>query len=413
MTGDQEKGAFVPPIEELSPRTDEDVARALNCAACRSQSLAVAGLEQLATGNDVRIAVAAARALGLVRDVTAADALARVRGSAQDRSVRKEAGRSLHRLGSAGIEPATRPLGADTWQTPRLAGSMERAVASWYDPSGDRLMMTAVRTPGGRLLSFAWVLDESAGIDRLRAVPTSRREFTWRVERLRAKEELVDIDAEHARFLIKEAADITHEVGGSIPDDYAVYRDAIKGMGAPPEHPIIYEKMNPDEIARDREALAASGLIPHLPECQWGLDEDKMAPYRERARAAVNGVIVTSEAVRVERVERIIRDIIAQEISRETLERYRRRLEETAYILLLKGRDEQARAAFAAALAIAAGRPAREVPFVRELAARSAGLVDERLPEGRELARLEAERDRDRLVRPPFEIDPRHPGRMG
>lgn len=403
MTDEQTNEAGIPGIQELSTRADEEIDRILNDAARDVQSLAIPELERLAAGEELRVARAAARALGLVRDVAAADALVRIRASSEDRDVRKEAGRSLHKLRSVGVQP-TAKAAADEERFVALkpAKRIERALATRYDARGSRFLATAVRPPGGRLFSLAWMLDENVGIKEVNAAPMSKREFGEWVELVREHDEVLDVDTEHARFLVNEAVQTTRKAGGGLPDDYLIYRDAVRGMPEAPRRPIIYEKMSPDEIVQDADALSTSGRLLDLRECRWRLEPERMIPYHERVLAALDSVIVTSEIVREERLAKVVDEVIAAEFTPEVAEKYRRRLEETAYLLLLKGQEKQARSAFAAALALAARKAPRAIPFVVELVERSLGLVAEGTPEARELARREAERERTSLVKPVF-----------
>lgn len=403
MTDEQTNGAGIAAIQELPTRSEEEIDRILNDAAHGMRSAAVPELERLAAGDEVRVARAAARALGLVRDVSAADALVRIQASSQDKGVRKEAGRSLHKLRSVGVQPTVRvAAGEERLVAPTPVERIERALVTRYDAWGQRFLATAVRPPGWHRFNLGWMLSESVGVKDVSATPMSKREFTGWVKFVRERDEVLDIETEHARFLINEAVEATHKAGGSLPDYYLVYQDAVTGMPEAPERPIIYEKLNPDEIAQDTKALSASGHLLDLRECRWRLTPETMTPYHERVLTAVESVIVTSEIVREERLAKVINEVIATEFTPEVAERYRRRLEETAYLLLLKGQEEQARSAFATALALAAGKSPQAIPFVVELVERSLGLVPPGTPEAQELARRKAERERASLVKPIF-----------
>ncbi len=384
----------VPGAEELSMRPDDEISTLLESAARDRGAVAVPALERLAMGSEPRVARVAARVLGLVRDPGAADALARVREDARDREVRKEAGRSLHRLRSAGVQPAARPeKRAAPPGAARLAGSIERALVTWYGHAGERVLTMLARAPAGRLLYMGWLVDEAKGIVDATVRPMSRHEFGEWEEAFRRGEhgdELVSIEPAHARFLLAEAAEVTHRAGRKLPDEYAAYRDVVEALGQPPDRPIIYERMDAAEVEKDASALAESHLLHDLRWCRWTMEPEKMKAFREKAEAVLKSVIVTSGFVRQERLDAIIDEAIAAGFTLEVARMYQRRLEETAYLLLLTGQERQARAAFAAALAIARGKPPRAIPFVVELAARSVGLFPEDSSQAREAARIDA-----------------------
>jgi len=395
----------IPAPEELEARSDEEIDSILGNAARSMQAAAVAGLERLATGDNPRVARAAARALSEVRDESAADALVRIQDLADSKAVRKEAGRSLHRLRSAGVHPAAGPEPA-TKRVPVIpvpAGKVERAFAGYYDWVGTRVLATHVWAPARGRAFIVWVLGEDFGIDDCRVFHGSKRELEEFMRDAVEEMRLVEIDTEHARFLLKEAAEARRAAAGEMPREYLLYSEAVKRMPPAPTRPIIYEKMDADEIRGDATALRdSSRLLSLLFACPWGLDDEETKPYREKAIAVAKSVIYTSKTVRNERLRAIVDEAIAALFTQEVAQKYRRRLEETAYLLLLDGREKPARSAFAAALAIADGKPLREIPFVEVLVERSIGVVREGTPEARRLRRLRAEIERHRMVRPLF-----------
>lgn len=396
----------IPAPEELAARSDEDMESILAKAARDMQAAAVPCLERLAAGGDHRIALAAARALGEVRDGAAAEALVRIRDVADSKGVRKEAGRSLQRLKSAGVHPAFGP-GAAARHAPLVsvpAGKVEGAFAGYYDRMGTRLLATQVWAPARGRAFIMWILSENVGIDDCRVYQGSKRALReWTLNSMNELR-LVEIDAEHARFLLKEAADARREAGKEMPQGYAVYGEAVKNMPPAPTRPIIYEKLNADEIRSDASALRDSRRLLSLQfACPWDLGEEAIKPFREKVLTAATSVIYTSSAVRSERVRGIVEEAMTAVFTPEVAERYRRRLEETAYLLLLGSRDKPARSALAAALAIADGKPLRDIPFVQALVEKSIGVARRGSREAERLRRLKAERERLRLVRPLFE----------
>ncbi len=395
----------IPAPEELEARSDEEIESILGNAARSMRAAAVPGLERLATGENPRIARAAARALSEVRDESAADALVRIQDLASSKAVRKEAGRSLHRLRSAGVHPAAGPEPAPERVPviPVPAGRIESAFAGYYDWMGTRVLVTHVWAPARGRAFIVWILGEDIGIDECHVFHGGKRELEELMRDAVKEMRLVEIDTEHARFLLKEAAEARREAGKEMPQGYFLYSEAVKRMPPAPTRPIIYEKMDADEIRGDASALRdSSRLLSLLFACPWGLDEEETKPYREKVLAAAKSVIYTSKTVRSERLRAIVEEAIAALFTPEVAEKYRRRLEETAYLLLLEGREKPARSALAAALAIADGKPPREIPFVEALVEGSVGVVREGTPEARRLRRLRAEIERRRMVRPLF-----------
>lgn len=392
------KELAIPALNELAGYSAEEVGLILVKAARSAQAAAVPGLEQLATGDDLRLARAAVQALGEVRDESAVRVLTEIRESAQDKAVRKEAGRSLHRLRSAGVYVAEE-LTPVRERVPAIAappGRVEGAFAGYYDWTGTRLLATHVWAPGEGRAFIAWLLKEDEGIDDCRVFRGSKRKLHEVASDLVGETKLTEIDTEHARFLMKEAGEIGRRVGREMPHGYSLYSAAVKNLPPPPARPIIYEKMDADDVRRDVAALRDSGRLLSLRSaCSWAFAEEKAKPYWARALAIADSVIYTSEAVQSERLRAVVEDAMQALFTPDVAQKYQRRLEETAYLLLLKGREKPARSAFAAAIAIADGKPPRDIPFVEALVATSIGVVLDGAPEARRLRGAQAEAERD------------------
>ncbi len=127
---------------------------------------------------------------------------------------------------------------------------------------------------------------------------------------------------------------------------------------------------------------------------------EKTREYSERAMEVMNSVIVTSDIVREERLRKIIDDFISHEFSKDMMDAYRRRLEETAYLFVLDNKMDYARSAFRVALLMESDSDLGTIPFIRDLVGRSIGVVRADSQEGRELAKRMAEKKRTQLVRP-------------
>src|SRR5947209_2434875 len=57
----------------------------------------------------------------------------------------------------------------------------------------------------------------------------------------------VSVPGEYALQLIREAVDLTREVGGGLPTRYHAFRDLFGEAASPPERALIYETISPLE----------------------------------------------------------------------------------------------------------------------------------------------------------------------
>jgi len=362
---------------------------------------AVQDLEKLASSDDYREAQAACRALGAIRDVAAANALLRIRESVTNKNVRKEAGHALHRLRSQGIDPEERPEPVSEMPGFTPAGKIENAYATYYDPMGIRLLIMGIRPPGRPLFRVIWAVSQEQGIQDSYVSRISKRGFEEWINEFRLERKgIFEIDPVYCRYIANEAYETTTHAGVSLPDGIGVYLETVKNMPDLPQRPIIYEVLDEAKVKSDSTVLMMSADLLDLAECQWRLDDEKTREYSERAMEVMNSVIVTSDIVREERLRKIIDDFISYEFSKDMMDAYRRRLEETAYLFVLDNKMDYARSAFRVALLMESDSDLGTIPFIRDLVGRSIGVVRADSQEGRELAKRMAEKERTQLVRP-------------
>jgi hypothetical protein len=387
--------------EDLSGLSDNRLGEVLDNVIATYGCEAVPDLEKLAISSDSRVATAACCALGATHDVSAANALLRIRESTKDKNVRKEAGHALHKLRSVGIEPGERSEPAGEMPGLARTGKMENAYASYYDPLGMRLLIMGIRPPGRPLFRVIWAISQEKGIHDSYVTRLNKRGFEEWIDEFRLeKEGISQIDPAHCRYLANEAYEKTSQSGASLPDGIGIYLEAVKNMPDPPERPIIYEFLEEAREKSDSTVVLMSESLLDLVECTWRLGGEKVGEYAERVVEVLSSVIVTSDIVREERLQKIVDDYIAAEFSSEIRNAYRRRLEETAYLFVLDSKMDYARSAFSVALLMGSGGDLRTIPFIRGLVGRSIGVIRADSREGKEFERRMAEKERSQLVKP-------------
>lgn len=390
-------------LEDLSDLCYEELVRRLGNVANTKGCEAVPYLERLASSHDHSVAKAACNALSMVDHVSAADALSRIVESAKDKDVRKQAGHSLHKLRSRGIEPEEILQPAQNREIPGFipSGKMEKVYATYYDPIGTRLLIMGLRPPGKALHRVIWAISEEKGIQDSSVSRLSKRGLEeWISQFTEEKEGIFEIDPIHGRYVANEAHKRTSEVGASLPEGIGIYLDTVRNMPDSPHKSIIYELLDERTVKSDSTAVLMSESLLDLRECQWRLDAETGKEYSERVLEVMNSVIITSGAVREERLRKIVDEFIADEFSQDIIDAYRRRLEETAYLFILDDKMEYARCAFGVALRMASNDDIGTIPFIRGLVGRSIGIVPPDSREGQELARRMAEKERVQLVKP-------------
>jgi hypothetical protein len=337
--------------------------------------------EQLLRAADPTALGAALQSLGHRRDVAAAEILAQADNVVDDRALRKVARRELHRLRSIGIEPPPAPTAAAPPPEPDARPRVLAVSEAWgtdTDPSGTRALWLVAERPLGGIWFAAALPNDTRGLQDLSLAETTRKRFQRDFEASRGGAGAwVSLPGDYSLRLVREAVDLTREVGGGVPTRYQAFRDVFGEADGPPERALIYETISPVEINFNPDWLEQSPRLLGEPEVA-GWYVPVPAELRARALEVVHapsvGLLVpghTPEQQAVQLVSDAARDGLMPVVRRGL----RRRLEETGYIFLQSDRLGLARLAAAAARGLddTGGVPPERHPLVRLLIA--AGLA--------------------------------------
>jgi hypothetical protein len=354
-------------LTETTPQTT-DLATALLAAESTER-------EKLLRSADPAELHAALQVLGRRHEVSAAEVLAQVDTVVDDRALRKSARRELHRLRSIGIEP---PVSSTSSAPPPPAESGPRILdvsEAWgtdFDPTGSRALWLVAERPLGGIWFAALLLNDTRGLQDLNLVETTRKRFQRDFEASRAGAgNWVRLPGDYALRLVREAVDLTREVGGGLPTRYQAFREVLGEAPGPPERGLIYETVSPVEINFNPGWLEDSPrLLGEAEMAGWyvPMPSEFRARALEVAHAPTVGLLVpghTPEQQASQLMSEAARDALTP-VARRGL---RRRLEETGYIFLQTDRLALARLAGAAARGLdeASGVAPERHPLVRLL----------------------------------------------
>jgi hypothetical protein len=318
--------------------------------------------------------------LGHTREVTAAEVLALVDDLVEDRALRKVARRELHRLRSIGVEPPERArAGAGATREPTRPATLQIAEAwgSDTDPTGARALWLLAERPLGGVWFAALLLNDLRGLQDLNMVDTTRKRFQRDFEQARSGAGTwVSLPGDYSLRLVREAVDLTREVGGGMPTRYQSFRDVFGEAPGPPERSLAYDRISPVEINFNPGWLDESPRLLGEPEVAgWYVPMPPELRSRavDVARAPTAGLLVPGHTPDQQALQ-LIGEASRQALTPAVRRAFRRRLEETAYIFLQTDRLTAARLAAAAARALdePAASPERH-PLLRLLLA--AGLA--------------------------------------
>lgn len=319
-------------------------------------------------------------ALGHRREPAAAETLALVDDVVADRALRKTARRELHRLRSMGIEPpaATRTTVEPPEDSRPRTLEVTEARATDIDPTGSRALWLLAERPLGGVWFAALLLNDVRGLQELSLVDTTRKRFQREFEQSsRGVGVWVNLPGEYGLRLVREALDLTREIGAGPPARYQAFRDVFGEAPGRPERGLIYETISPVEINFNPGWLDDSPRLLGEPEVSgWYLPV--ATEFRARAievvHAPMTGLLVPGHTPEQQALQ-LVADAAHAALTPLVRRGLRRRLEETGYIFLQTERLMQARLAAGAARGLEDGpglAPERH-PLVRLLLA--AGLA--------------------------------------
>lgn len=280
---------------------------------------------------------------------------------------RKALRRAHHQLRSRGVAvPEACP--APTLATlPRVADAIDEAILSPLDPGGGRAAYLVTSHPQGGVRMFELLLDETRGVLECRVYNTGRskvRKFLKQFERPGALA-AVPAPPDAVRALVRRVAD-AHPSDRPLPRGFREWRgqlgSAPQGQATPGE--LAREALGvpggPAPVRRAAELLRRGEFGP------WPPNPEALAPLAEQLEALGSSTIVVSPAQRREQLDGVLEEALPGLFAAPFAEQTAARLEETAYVLWKRGRDDDARACLGAARAFRED-PVAENPVARAM----------------------------------------------
>ncbi|MCJ7640725.1 MAG: hypothetical protein MUO29_02405 [Desulfobacterales bacterium] len=341
-------------------------------------------------GQNRERATSVAESLATIPHVEAAKLLQRMWEVSEEKVVRKTIKRSLYRLKSKGISvgevsvdkgrPILRPLQTDS----------PKGFGGGIDPLGQRLLLLAIPHPGR-----GWVLLEGVVSDTKELVSFSGGEVGRKGLKTLLKEvqkggpsPMVEMEPSYVAFLFVEAYRQTLQQGGTSPQAYFGFKTEIENLKKDYARPLIYSFLRSDEVTEgDRFRSRAGELLKVDLFADWRIDEDLIRPYAEAVQGAETSKIVLTQIQKEARFQEIYQKALSELFSGDRREVYKRRLEEMAYVLLKRGKEEEAKICVAVALDLEKPlTPFQPNPFLSQWVTRSIAtlLAEDRERKGQE-----------------------------
>lgn len=292
-----------------------------------------------------------------------------------EKEVKKAIKRSLYRLKSKGViaedispkneNPVFRPL-------PRES---PKGFAGNIDSIGQRILILV--TPiGPRGLNLMYgVTSDIEGLVSFVDSEFTRKQFRSFIEDIKERDKmiLVEIEPSYVSHLFFKAYGLNLEKGKEIPRRFITFKGVIEKVKRDYDKPLIYSYLKEEDIEGDDHLLRQGGELLGLDLFkEWMIDEKEIRHYGDMIWEAESSRIVLTKLQKAARFQDIYRRALCELFTDEKRFLYQKRLEETAYVLLKLGRDEEARISFAQALDLK--RPLNTFqpnPFLFQLVVRS------------------------------------------
>ncbi len=305
-------------------------------------------------GKSNELDVAIAEGLARVPSSTTAKILTQMKASCQDKPLLKAIKRSLYRLKQRGI--SIEDTGAGERSTPvirPLPSNEPQGFASAIDYAGNRLIILAIpRIPRG-LNSHEALASDIEGLLNFRRDEMTRKAFHVFLENVRKRIELpiVEILPAYGRFLMEEAYALTEKREKTPPQEFLLAKREISDIENGIQGPLIYGLLDADEIkGNDRFLAESKTLLARGDILNWVLEPEEVEPYVTAVREAEESKIALNPIQKEEWLQGIYQRALGELFPKDRRLLYKRRLEETAYVLFKLDRTDEARQCLAAAL---------------------------------------------------------------
>lgn len=276
-------------------------------------------------------------------------------------------------------------------EAPKKSGSVfqsagltpARAFASTIDAEGYRILFIVKPVSTYESKVFNMIASDATGIKTLDVFTTYRGETSQLIKKLLndKKSDFREIDSGRCVALVMEAREISLACGGIVPATMsqleAQFADAISKKTVPE----IYDHISADEIAALDPAPDTAALVDTMELAFWYIvTEAGKASWEKFAGGKKTG----AEENLTEEMRACAEAELSVFFTAERKHAFKRRLEEFAAIFHSRGLADQARAALAAALNLAAAdHDAEQDPFCRAIIDRAFKVFEQTLKDQR------------------------------
>lgn len=265
----------------------------------------------------------------------------RVAGLFPDKRVEKAFKRALFVLKKKGIRvDEIEPPGEVTAEKVHSFSRTEQTEAhvgpfdaEWFRP----VLMMIPRPSQGVDLVIGIISDEE-GIGEFHFGPRSRKEARGIREMFSEKAQgLVPASAAHAAALFEEAYMRHGKTGRPVPPGFLEARSRMRQAAGPGDG---FSGPRQEKSSSPITVEMAAKLLSHPLMAPWRLSASDAGPFADAFEKVKSSPLILSEAQKRDRVMSLVKPHFEAVFSSESIGRFVRRLEETAYLFAGRGEDE-------------------------------------------------------------------------
>jgi hypothetical protein len=304
--------------------------------------------------RSVPFTLAFVEALGSTSSPVAVKVLQILQKIPAEKPVRRALKTALYRLERQGLvkkEEETQP--EPRVLIPRPADRQAEAWASWPESQGERGMVLKLPDAGRGYVMAIAVVNSEGVFHEFEAIQTTRKGVRALLDKMTGGVEgrFIEIPVEHFRFLMEEVAEIYQRQNQSLPSGYEPIHKYLASQVEVVSSPHVYNLLDEKEIVEDPILLRTSdSLLEVQPFVTWRLPEGLTHSFVEKMKEFSESRLVISESAQMERTAQIHRQAAAEIFTPKLRQHYRRLLEETALLLHLADRPQEAKRALAVAI---------------------------------------------------------------
>jgi hypothetical protein len=326
-------------------------------------------------GKNENLDIALAKSLGDWASLESAALLHRIAAQSSSKSIRKAVRRSIFRLKSKGVEVEEIEDSSPPVYRPPQPPHPEEGYLSSLDSAGSRIVWLTIPKASQGIRAASALVSDTAGLVEFHMAETTSKGLQEHLAELQTNVpwEFVEADADYCQGVILEAIETGKRNGKPVPPEFLEWEYILDGPVSLPLKPLIYQFLSEEEAKSRSDLLDLSPSLFQLPIFQtWILPKEELDKYLKLLADASSSRLVLAPHQQESRIFEIYRLAVHALFDHDRRLLYRRRLEEMAYILWKKGKENEARTSLAAAISMEEeSQFLSPHPFLLELVKRS------------------------------------------